>query len=93
MRAEEGARTRAELHAAGSSCFNIRNIISAVLCVPVCACVCEGNGTGGKKPSLHVLFMGLSFIRRLPYMSGETFPYFKNSPAISEIIGPLLVLS
>lgn len=75
--------------------------ISATLFLLFC-CVCEcvserngpgGGGEGGVESSLHVLFMGLSFIRCLPYMSAETFPYFKNSPAISEIIVPLLVLS
>lgn len=40
-----------------------------------------------EKPSLHVLFMCLSFIRCLRYISLETFSHFKNSLAISEIIG------
>lgn len=60
------------------------------VCMCVCVLMCEVKRKE-KKSSLHVLFMCLSFIRCLLYISLETFSHFKSSLAISEIIG--LVLS
>lgn len=67
--------------------FDIRNSPSIVC---VCECVSAPGTERGKSHRLNVLFMCLSFILRLRYISREKFSHFKNSPAISEIIGRLL---
>lgn len=71
--------------------FDIRNSPSIVfVCLCVCVCVSARGTERGKSHRLNVLFMCLSFILRLRYISREKFSHFKNSPAISEIIGRLL---
>lgn len=67
--------------------FDIRNNFLSAAFVYVCVCLGKRKG---KKSSLHVLFMCLSFICCLRYISQETFSHFKNSLAISEIIGQFL---
>lgn len=63
--------------------FDIRNTILSIV----------WRGRGEESHHSNVLFMCLSFIRCLRCISRETLSHFKNSPAISEIIGRFLVLS
>lgn len=78
---------RAEIWA---QCWVSPETAFSLLFVCVCVLMCEVKRKE-KKSSLHVLFMCLSFICCLWYISLETFSHFKSSLAISEIIG--LVLS
>lgn len=74
---------------------DIRKTVLSYVCLCICVCVCvrEGNRNWGKSHPSNILFTCLSFIHCLRSIFRETFSHFKNSPAISEIIGQLLVLS